>query len=317
MLDSFLETFLDKYGGRYRIGLALLAGLCQDGEENRREIMAVLQVDFVSQCLMRTVTIKVVLPVDKIAKMNGEMPYTPEKFKTLYLLHGMLGNHSDWIDGTRIQRWAQEKNLAVVMPAGENRFYVDNPREGAYFGEYIGRELVEMTRRMFPLSHKRKDTFIAGLSMGGYGAIRNGLKYHETFSHIAGLSSGLLMEDILKSDNDAPMPFMKRSYYESVLGDLSKFKGSDMDYEALILGLKEKGAEIPKLYLCCGTEDFLVGANRKYREFLLAEGVDVIYEEGPGGHEWDFWDTYIHKVLEWLPLDEGSKGLNSGNVGVE
>ena len=105
--------------------------------------MAVMQVDFVSQCLMRTVTIKVILPLDKIAKMNGEKAYVPEKFKTLYLLHGMLGNHTDWIDGTRIQRWAQEKNLAVVMPAGENRFYVDNPREGAYFGEYIGRELVE------------------------------------------------------------------------------------------------------------------------------------------------------------------------------
>ena len=164
--------------------------------------MAVMQVDFVSQCLMRTVTIKVILPLDKIAKMNGEKAYVPEKFTTLYLLHGMLGNHTDWIDGTRIQRWAQEKNLAVVMPAGENRFYVDNPREGAYFGEYIGRELVEMTRKMFPLSEKREDTFIAGLSMGGYGAIRNGLKYHKTFSHIAGLSSGIMLEDILNSTNE-------------------------------------------------------------------------------------------------------------------
>lgn len=279
--------------------------------------MAVLQVDFVSQCLLRTVTIKVILPVDKIAKMNGEMPYTPEKFKTLYLLHGMLGNQTDWIDGTRIQRWAQEKNLAVVMPAGENRFYVDNPREGAYFGEYIGRELVEITRKMFPLSDKREDTFIAGLSMGGYGAIRNGLKYHENFSHIAALSSGLLMEDILASDNSPALPFMRRSYYESVLGDLSKLRGSDLDYEALILKLKEQNSDIPRMYLCCGTEDFLVEKNRKYGEFLKAEGVDVTYEEGPGAHEWEFWDTYIRKILDWLPLDEGSKGLNSGNVGVE
>lgn len=279
--------------------------------------MAVLQVDFVSQCLMRTVTIKVILPVDKIAKMNGEMPYTPEKFKTLYLLHGMLGNHTDWIDGTRISRWAQERNLAVVMPAGENRFYVDNPREGAYFGEYIGRELVEITRKMFPLSDRREDTFIAGLSMGGCGAICNGLKYHETFSHIAALSSGLLLEDILASDNNAALPFMKRSYYESVLGDLSRLKGSDLDYEALIPNLKAKGADIPRMYLCCGTEDFLVEKNRKYGEFLKAEGIDVVYEEGPGAHEWNFWDTYIRRILDWLPLDEGSKGLNSGNVGVE
>ena len=279
--------------------------------------MAVMQVDFVSQCLMRTVTIKVILPLDKIAKMNGEKAYVPEKFKTLYLLHGMLGNHTDWIDGTRIQRWAQEKNLAVVMPAGENRFYVDNPREGAYFGEYIGRELVEMTRKMFPLSEKREDTFIAGLSMGGYGAIRNGLKYHKTFSHIAGLSSGIMLEDILNSTNEPVMPLMRRSYYESVFGDLSQLEGSDMDYKALICKLKEEKADIPKIYLCCGTEDFLLKYNRDYRDFLTEKGVAVTYEEGPGAHEWDFWDTYIKKVMEWLPLDEGSKGLNSGNVGVE
>lgn len=279
--------------------------------------MAVLQMDFVPQCLMRTVTVKVIIPLDKIAKMNGEKAYVPEKFKTLYLLHGMLGNHTDWIDGTRIQRWAQEKNLAVVMPAGENRFYVDNPREGAYFGEFIGKELVEFTRKMFPLSDRREDTFIAGLSMGGYGAIRNGLKYHDTFSHIAGLSSGIMMDDILNSDNDSPMPFMRRSYYESVFGDLDKLPGSDMDCEALILDLKKKEAQIPRMYLCCGTEDFLVEKNRAYRDFLRNQGVDLIYEEGSGTHSWDFWDTYIQRVLEWLPLDETSKGLNSGNVGVE
>ncbi len=279
--------------------------------------MAVLQMDFVSQCLMRTVTVKVIIPLDKIAKMNGEKSYVPEKFKTLYLLHGMLGNHTDWIDGTRIQRWAQEKNLAVVMPAGENRFYVDNPREGAYFGEFIGKELVEFTRKMFPLSDRREDTFIAGLSMGGYGAIRNGLKYHDTFSHIAGLSSGIMMDDILNSDNDSSMPFMRRSYYESVFGDLNKLPGSDMDCEALILDLKKKEAQIPRMYLCCGTEDFLVEKNRAYRDFLRNQGVDLVYEEGPGTHSWDFWDTYIQRVLEWLPLDETSKGLNSGNVGVE
>lgn len=274
-------------------------------------------MDFVSQCLMRTVTVKVIIPLDKIAKMNGEKAYVPEKFKTLYLLHGMLGNHTDWIDGTRIQRWAQEKNLAVVMPAGENRFYVDNPREGAYFGEFIGKELVEFTRKMFPLSDRREHTFIAGLSMGGYGAIRNGLKYHDTFSHIAGLSSGIMLDDILHSDNASPMPFMRRSYYESVFGDLDKLKGSDMDYEALILDLKKKKEQIPRIYLCCGTEDFLLGKNRAYRDFLRKQGVDLVYEEGHGAHTWDFWDAYIQRVLEWLPLDETSKGLNSGNVGVE
>ena len=202
-------------------------------------------------------------------QINGTMiPTFAAKIAAVKKSRMDLVSNTDWIDGTRIQRWAQEKNLAVVMPAGENRFYVDNPREGAYFGEYIGRELVEMTRKMFPLSEKREDTFIAGLSMGGYGAIRNGLKYHKTFSHIAGLSSGIMLEDILNSTNEPVMPFMRRSYYESVFGDLSQLEGSDMDYKALICKLKEEKADIPKIYLCCGTEDFLLKYNRDYRDLV-------------------------------------------------
>ena len=152
--------------------------------------MALLQVNFVSSSLKRTVPIQVILPVDKIfgdADSNAD----PAPFKTLYLLHGLLGNYTDWVSNTRIQQWAEAKNLAVVMPSGDNSFYIDQLTPNNDYGNFIGKELVEITRKMFPLSRKREDTFIAGLSMGGYGAIRNGLTYGETFSHIAGLSSAV------------------------------------------------------------------------------------------------------------------------------
>ena len=143
--------------------------------------MAILQVNFLSRALFRTVPAYVVLPTDRI-------PAEEDKpFKTLCLLHGLLGNYTDWVHNTQIQRLAEDRRLAVVMPSGDNSFYVDNPVSKN--GEFIGRELVELTRRMFPLSHKREDTFIAGLSMGGFGALRNGLCYPETFGYIAGLSS--------------------------------------------------------------------------------------------------------------------------------
>ena len=129
--------------------------------------MAFIQVSFMSKTLMRTVPLQVILPVDKFTFGQPEREEKP--FKTLYLLHGIFGNETDWVHGTRIQRWAEEKNLAVVMPAGENAFYVDQPSIGAMHGQFIGEELVEITRKMFPLSRKREDTFIGGLSMGGFG----------------------------------------------------------------------------------------------------------------------------------------------------
>ena len=140
--------------------------------------MALLQVEFRSQTLKRIVPFNVILPTEKF---KGPYP-------TLYLLHGLTDNCSAWLSNTRIRMWAEESGLAVVMPSGENSFYMDVlVKDGCLgdFGEYIGRELVEITREMFPLSDKREDTFIAGLSMGGFGACRNGLKYCETFSKAA------------------------------------------------------------------------------------------------------------------------------------
>ena len=146
--------------------------------------MALMEVNFFSKALMRPVTMNVILPADKVF-FGEETEEENKPFKTLYLLHGVMGNYTDWVTGTCIKRWAEEKNLAVVMPSGANMFYMDHPNANENYSEFIGKELVKITRRMFPLSHKKEDTFIAGLSMGGYGAIRNGLKYHDTFGYIA------------------------------------------------------------------------------------------------------------------------------------
>ena len=274
--------------------------------------MAQLKVDFMSKSLMRTVSINVILPVDKVF-LGKEEEVKP--FKTLYLLHGIFGNNSDWISGTRIQSWAQEKNIAVVMPSGENKFYINNEYTCEKFSDFIGEELVEITRKMFHLSNKREDTFIAGLSMGGYGAIINGLKFNNTFGCIAGLSSALILDDVLSGDEGISAIMGGRQYYTGIFGDLSKLRGSDKDYEALAKELSNR-ENVPKMYLCCGTEDHLINANRKFRDLLLENNFDVTYVEGPGEHNWYFWDEYILKVLEWLPLNEGSKGLDSGNVGI-
>ena len=221
--------------------------------------MALIQVNFISNCLKRTVPIQVILPVDKILSEEKEQ----KPFKTLYLLHGLFGNYTDWVTNTRIQKWAEERNLAVVMPSGDNSFYIDNEFYGNNdYGKYVGEELVQITRKMFPLSHRREDTFIAGLSMGGFGAIRNGLKYSENFGYVIGLSSaihifegtglGLIGED-------------------RVFGDLEKGKDTDKNPKYLIEHFENKNK--PKIYMACGLEDSLLDVNRIYRDLFKQHGL--------------------------------------------
>ena len=274
--------------------------------------MALIQCNFFSKSLMRTVPIQVVLPTDKMV-FPGQPEPEEKPFKTLYLLHGIFGNYTDWVAGTRIQAWAQDRNLCVVMPSGDNSFYVDNRKTSALYGSFISEDLVEFTRRSFPLSRKREDTFIGGLSMGGFGAIVNGLQHPETFGYICGLSAALILDSARLNAEYTDNLMTNRGYYESVFGDLDQVLGGENDYTALA----EKAAnrdDRPKVYLACGTEDGLIAPNRVYRDKLQSLGYDVTWQEGPGGHDWQFWDTYILKAMEWLPLEDVTQGVSSGHV---
>ncbi len=278
--------------------------------------MALIQVNFLSKTLMRTVPINVILPADKMT-FPGMPQAEPKPYKTLYLLHGVFGNYTDWQSGTRVQRWAEENDLCVVMPSGDNAFYEDNPGAGNFYGKFIGEELVEITRKMFPLSHKREDTFIGGLSMGGFGCLRNGLKYHETFGAICAFSSALVLDGAAESSYDTPFFLNNRAYFEHCFGkDLEAAIKDDRNPTALVPMLARQGVEFPKIYMACGLDDGLLGANRAFSQLLTDNGVEHTYEEGPGAHEWDFWDTYLKKAIDWLDLKGTGLGINSGNVGV-
>lgn len=294
--------------------------------------MALIKADFFSAALMRTVQINVILPTDKLMNAlasegmvgssmhyNGtpeHSPYArePKRFQTLYLLHGIFGSNNDWVTGTNIQRWAEERDLAVVMPSGENMFYIDQPDSHNLYGRFIGEELVAATRAMLPLSPHREDTFIAGLSMGGYGALRNGLKYCETFGCVGGLSSAMVIDSVEEAVQGGGLFFTTRPYLESVFGDLGSVRDSDKDPARLAADLVYCDRPRPRVYMACGTEDGLLGGNRALQDRLRGVGLDVTYEEGPGGHDWDFWNRYLEHLLNWLPLGPARAGMNSGNV---
>lgn len=274
--------------------------------------MAFIQMNLLSQSLMRTVPVNVVLPADKMTP-PGAPPREDRPYPTLYLLHGIFGNCTDWVCGTRIQRFAEEHDLAVVMPSGDNAFYVDQPAANNFYGRFVGQELVELTRRMFPLSRRREDTFIGGLSMGGYGAMRNGLKYSDTFGCIIGLSGAYRVELLAEHSEDAGMP---EDYMRACFGDLSNLLESDKNPKYLVKRLKAAGKPLPRIYMACGSEDGLLPLNRDMAGFLKEQGAEVTFEVGPGGHEWDFWDAYIKRAIDWLPVGRSGLGVNSGNVGL-
>lgn len=263
--------------------------------------MALIQMQFLSNALKRTVPVTVILPV--------ENPRFGPSFPTLYLLHGLLGNHTDWVAGTRIRQWAEERGLAVVMPSGDNSFYIDQLLPNQDYGEFIGRELVELTRRAFPLSRRREDTFLAGLSMGGFGAIRNALKYAGTFGYAAGFSSAV---HIFEMPADAPGRTLFRE--DLVFGDLEEARKSDKNPRAALKNAKAAALPLPKMYMSCGLQDSLLQSNRSLRDFFLEEGVCLTYREADGHHDWDFWNTQIRELLDWLPLPDPNAGLSSGNV---
>lgn len=273
--------------------------------------MALIQMNLMSSALMRTVNVTVILPTDKLLAPGAARREGP--CQTLYLLHGLLGSEYDWVTGTPIRRWAEERDLAVVMPAGENSHYVDRTDARADFGAFVGSELVELTREIFPLSRRREDTFVAGLSMGGYGALRNGLKYSERFGAIGAFSVPDPLETVKRLRAESGRLTESRRFFESCFGPAERLAGSDKDLLALAETLCREKRALPRLFLACGDGDPLLPGNRRLAAALRALGFSARYEESEGGHDWDFWTAALRSLLDWLPLRTNA-GIHSGNV---
>ncbi len=277
--------------------------------------MAIMEANFFSNSLKRTTTVNVIIPTDKRTFLGEKQ--TRKEFPVLYLLHGIFGCHADWLRGTTVAKLADKYNLCVVMPAGENKFYADSSRSGDKFGTFISEELPEFIRNTFPVSHRREDTFLAGLSMGGFGACVNGLRAPETFGYIGMFSAAVDKKGILNAPvNEADTPFCTRAMYETMfdLDDIRDFEGSPNDFEFLAKELKESGKPLPKIWMACGTEDFLIKPNNAYAKYLKELNYDVEYHTWKGIHDWVFWEECINRFIPWLPIEEGKEGISSGHV---
>lgn len=256
--------------------------------------MAFLEINYRSHALNMNVPINVILPE---RPSTGTEAGAPEgTYKTLYLLHGLGGNHSDWSRRTAIERYASDHGIAVVMPGVARSWYTDTAYGANYFS-FITEELPSVCRSYFKgMTDKREDNFIGGLSMGGYGAIKAAMTYPERYFACFALSGAL---DITRKGRNYSLPEWQ-SIFDFELESASQLEGSCHDIFALTKTNAANQADFPKMYLWCGTEDSLIAINREYDKLLTELGVAHKWEESSGNHSWKYWDPQSQAALNYI-----------------
>lgn len=253
--------------------------------------MAWLHVHYHSETLRMPVPMEVLLPQHRSGGSRGTAD--PGPYPALYLLHGRSDDHTAWMRRTCVERLVEGLPLAVVMPAGHLGYYTDMVYGRDYF-RFITQELPLLCERMFPLSSRREDRFIAGASMGGYGAIKAGLLASDTFGAAASLAGALRVEGVYDR--------LEPRLAADIFGDRASLTGSVNDLFAAAERLAQADVPLTPLYAWCGTEDFLYGDHQEFAAWAAKCGLPLTHEEGPGDHQWKYWDKALERVLEWLPL---------------
>ncbi|MBC8080578.1 MAG: esterase family protein [Gorillibacterium sp.] len=256
--------------------------------------MAFIQCDFFSDTLGLSTSMYVILPQKSVGQIGMESSGGKELYPTLYLLHGLSDDHTIWLRRTSIERYVASLGIAVVMPAVNRSFYADM-EHGLNYWSFVSEELPAIAQSFFPLSTAREDNFVAGLSMGGYGAFKLALSKPDRYAAAASLSGALDVDSFSTRHGEG-------NEFQSIFGTEDKLNSESNNLFLLADKVAASSGPKPLLYQCCGTEDFLYDDNQRFLEHAKQLKLDLIYEEEPGEHEWGYWDRKIQRVLEWLPL---------------
>lgn len=239
--------------------------------------MAQFTCNFYSYTLKYAVDISIVVPSYTPLDLDNKVPMdhtVKEKFPVLYMLHGFGGDHRVWLRYTNIERLVEEYRIALVTFSTDNKAYMNIP-DGDQFYDFLNEELPSFVKGFFPISDRVEDTYIGGLSMGGYGALTHGLSQPQKYRAIGAMSSGI---DFSRNDP------VRVNTFELVEKNIKENK------------------KMPDIFLTCGREDFLYEANVKFHELLEEKGIEHVWRDIPGyEHEWGFWDAELVPFLDWLP----------------
>jgi S-formylglutathione hydrolase FrmB len=256
--------------------------------------MAHLRVDFFSESLALSTSMTVLLPQRTTTQIGMAGAATEGPPPVLYLLHGLSDDDTIWLRRTSIERYVAPLGLAVVMPQVHRSFYADEHYGGRYW-TFLSEELPALVSDWFRVSDRREDTFVAGLSMGGYGAVAWALRQPDRFAAAATLSGAVDVAGLRTSRERPEDPRL----FDRVFGD-SSLAGGPHDLFGLLADADP--AALPSLYVACGTEDALIDDNRAFVAAAQKAGIGVTSDFGPGEHDWAYWDTTIQDVLAWLPV---------------
>lgn len=226
-------------------------------------------------------------------------------YRVCYLLHGMSGNHGNFLDYTLLPLYAWKHRAVFIMPEGARSLYTDMKR-GQKFFSYVSDELPRICRRVFNLSAKREDTAIMGVSMGGYGALKCALANPGQYGNCCAFSSPCLFldEGLTALRTPEGVRAIKEAYSDQLYRDFLAIFGDELacDPDSVIMELARKaarGASKPRIYSACGDKDGLVAENRRFAGEMGKTGLDFTYEEWAGDHDWTFFDAALKKALEW------------------
>jgi S-formylglutathione hydrolase FrmB len=249
--------------------------------------VALVTCDFFSDVLEVGTSMTVLLPQRTTAQIGVSGVGASGPPPLLYLLHGLSDDHTAWLRYTAIGRYADAAGLAVVMPAVQRSFYA-NEAHGHRFWDFVSEELPSVVQSFFQVTSSPSETYVAGLSMGGYGALKLALTHPSRYAAAASLSGALDLRTVLAWDERAEL--LDRVFDGEV--------GDDDDLFALLEG----ASGVPPLHLSCGLQDPLLSGTEKLAAAATAGGVDVRLDLRPGSHEWSLWDAVIEDVIAWLPI---------------
>jgi len=225
----------------------------------------------------------------------------------LYFLHGYGESPARLLECTPLARLAQELRLAMVLPHAGDGYYQDNERTGEAMASFLALELPEQVRTRYPVSPRRQDTLLAGVSMGGFGTLLLAGQHPRQFGAAACLSGAFISHAVSIGDPGV-LGNADPQYFKDVFGDLPSLEGDPRrDCTAAALQAARRG-ELPPLSLLCGRRDPLYRPNLQTRDALRAARAQVVWQETDGGHDWTFWNKHLEDVLRWL-LSQRNSGL--------
>ena len=240
--------------------------------------MAFIKCNFGSAALKKAVSMNLIIPQNS----------NTEPSRVMYLLHGLSDDYSIWCRRTSIERYADKFNMTVIMPDGGRSFYTD-AIVGESYWTFISEELPETVKGLFNIAADREHSFAAGLSMGGYGALKLGLRCPDRFAAVAGLSSVTDIKCRFRAASSAAWrPELRR-----IFGGISQLAARGNDLFDLAEKAVASGKELPQIISFCGKSDFMIKDNRKFNKFMQTINYPGFHcFERPGAHTWEFWDTH-------------------------